>query len=105
MRLCFLVCFIIDYCNADVSGVLRHEKLTPYILLGRVFNKMKQENIVRQKMWDAKMNNKAVYFPTSFYSQKDVLNGLNTFDIKNVKVNLRFGKTEKGFDAYIVSFP
>ena len=74
-------------------------------VMASYFLKMQQENIVRQKMWDANMNNKDVYFPTEFYSQKDVLKGLSTFDLKNVKVNIKFGKTEKGFDAYIVSFP
>ncbi|MBS2099176.1 hypothetical protein [Carboxylicivirga linearis] len=66
---------------------------------------MKQENIVRQKMWDAKINNKDAVFPTEFYSSKDVLKGIGSFDLRNVNVNIRFGKTDKGFDAYVVSFP
>lgn len=56
-------------------------------------------------MWDAKMNNKEAVFPCKFYSSRDVLIGIGTFDLKNVSVNIRFGKTNKGFDAYIVSFP
>lgn len=66
---------------------------------------MKQDYIVRQKMWDAKLNNKSVLFPTEFYSSKDILIGLGTFDLKNVKVNIRFSKTDKGFDAYKIEFP
>ena len=66
---------------------------------------MKQGTIVRNKLWEGKINNKPVYFPVEFYSQKDILKGLSTFDLRNVKINIRFGKTDKGFEAYIVSFP
>jgi len=65
----------------------------------------KQTNIVRSKMWDAKMNKKDAIFPCEFYSSKDVLIGIGCFDLKNVSINIRFGKTTKGFDAYVVSFP
>ena len=66
---------------------------------------MKQETIIRNKLWDAIMNKKSVAFPIEFYSQLDVLKGINGFDLHNVDINFRFGKTDKGFEAYIVSFP
>jgi len=50
------------------------------------------------------MNSKEVVFPIEFYSQKDVLNGLNSFDMKHVSFTFSFDKTEKGFDAYKISF-
>lgn len=66
---------------------------------------MKDESIIRNKLWEAKLNNKEVAFPLEFYSQKDVLIGLNTFDLNNVPINIRFGKTDKGFDVLIIQFP
>ena len=64
---------------------------------------MKQDKIVHSKMWDALNNKKDIFFPTEFYSQKDVLKGIGHFDLKNVKAEIKFGKTDKGFPAYIVS--
>lgn len=64
---------------------------------------MKQETIVRQKMWDALENKHDAVFPIEFYTSKDVLKGIGTFDLRNVSINIRFGKIENGFDAYLVS--
>ena len=64
---------------------------------------MKQDKIVHSKMWDGLNNKKDIFFPTEFYSQKDVLKGIGRFDLKNVTARINFGKTDKGFLAYIVS--
>ena len=64
----------------------------------------KQNTIVRQKLWDAKLNSKLAVFPTDFYSQKEILIGLNSFDLNNVSFSIKRGKTDKGFKALIVSF-
>lgn len=64
----------------------------------------KQSDIVFSKLWDARTNNKKAVFPCEFYTQKGILKGVGSFDLKNVSVYISFGKTNKGFDAYIVSF-
>ena len=68
------------------------------------FSIMKQTNIVRSKMWDALSNKKDAVFPAEFYSQLDILKGIGGFDLKNVSINIRFGKTDKKFPAYIITF-
>lgn len=66
---------------------------------------MKQETIVAQKMREAIESQKDAVFATEFYTKKDVLIGIGVFDLRNVEVDIRCGKDNKGFEAYIVSFP
>ena len=65
---------------------------------------MKQETIISGKLWEGVTNKTKVYFPINFYTQSDVLKALDKFDLKNVSFSLSFGKTDKGFDSFIVNF-
>jgi len=64
---------------------------------------MKQENIIRNKMWDALNNQCNAIFPLEFYNKKELFENI-PFDLKNVIVTVYIGKNNKGFDSYIFSF-
>lgn len=64
---------------------------------------MKQQTIIKNKMWEALNSNKDAIFPLEFYNGKELLDNI-PFDLKNVKVSLYIGKSDKCFDSFIFSF-
>ena len=63
---------------------------------------MKNQTIIRSKLWNDLQTGKPSIFPYEFYSQLDILKALNHFDFMNVEAKLTHGKTSKGFGAFIV---
>ncbi|MGL5913214.1 MAG: hypothetical protein ACRCZB_03535 [Bacteroidales bacterium] len=65
---------------------------------------MKQKNIIISKFFDAIRNGRPAIFPCEFYRQSEIIDGLGAIDMKNVAFSFRFGKTDKGFNAFIFHF-
>lgn len=63
-----------------------------------------QKTIISNKLWDASLKLESAIFPTEFYAQKEILTVLDSFDLHHVSFSFTQGKTDKGFDAFVITF-